>query len=442
MSQLIARQVVDRMNLRECFYEPGQFASLTADLHQLAEANATEEQEQEHARNTNMMSAYGMSGSTDKKPFAFASGIAIIPVHGTLINRFGASWGYVTGYNFVRAMLNAAVADPDVEGIILDINSPGGEAAGCFELAEDIYQARGKKPVLGVVDSKCYSAAYAIGSACSKLVVTPSGGAGSIGVVCMHVSVKALLDEIGYEITFVYAGAHKVDGNPFENLSDEVKADLQAGVDKSYEKFVSLVARNRRLDAQVVRDTEARCYRAEEAVDLGLIDAIATPSQAVAAFFDELSSGSTLQENTMSIIKKDAAAAESSPVEGQPQAAAPVEQPTPEASEDAKKLERQRVSAILSCEAAGTNAELAHHLALETDLSVEQAVGILSAAAPASAAATPAAANPFQQAMDGADHPNMSADDGNPATEGAPNMASAASSILNAHAMATGRTYN
>ncbi|HCR6545409.1 TPA: S49 family peptidase, partial [Shigella flexneri] len=136
----------------------------------------------------NLCAAYGVGRPSADKPFAFSNGLAIIPIHGTLINRYGGYYyGYVTGYNFIRSQRNAALADPDVEAIIYDVNSNGGEAAGCFELSQEMFDTRGEKPSLAVVDSNCYSAAYALASAADKIVVTPSGGAGSIGVIALHI---------------------------------------------------------------------------------------------------------------------------------------------------------------------------------------------------------------------------------------------------------------
>lgn len=87
---------------------------------------------------------YGYASSDHGKPFAFAEGTAIIPVHGSLINRFGGYYhGYATGYQFIRSQRAKAMVDPDVKRIIYDVNSPGGEAAGCFELADESFEMRG-----------------------------------------------------------------------------------------------------------------------------------------------------------------------------------------------------------------------------------------------------------------------------------------------------------
>lgn len=409
MSEHAARSALERMNLREVAVAI-HYTGLAADLRQMADTEPEEAQRKfmEHRR-AELCAAYGFNEpSPQRKPFAFAQGFAIIPVSGTLINRFGASWGFVTGYNFVRSQMNQALADDDVKAIIFDLNSYGGEAAGCFELSTDIYNARGKKPLLGVIDSNCYSACYAIGSACDKLVITPSGGAGSIGVVAMHVDMSAFLEKVGLKVTFIHSGEHKVDGNPFEALPKEVKADIQAGVDKSRKDFVALVARNRNIDAKTVHDTEARTYRAEAAVDLGLVDAIASPSEAVQAFFSELSGSKTKEDESMSTQVTEPGADQQAAAQAANNQAA-----VDQASAEARTAERARVSGIMGCEEAKGRSQLATHLALNTDMSVDAAKGVL-AASPMEAAQEPAAGgqqpNRFQQAMDNGDHPRVGAD--------------------------------
>lgn len=431
MSQMIARQVLDRMNHRESMVSVPHVQAIVADLQLLAEASAEKENAKFEDRKGEMLEAYGFERSTVRKPFAFSNGIAVIPVHGSLINRFGQSWGFVTGYNFIRSQLNAAMADDDVKAIVFDCNSYGGEVAGCFELVDDIFEARSKKPSLAMVDSNSYSACYAVASAAGKVVVTPTGGAGSIGVVAMHMSFEEALKDWGLKVSFIYAGAHKVDGNPYEDLPDDVRADIQRGVDKSYDRFVSTVARNRGLDAKVVRDTEARVYRADEALSLGLIDAVESPSKAVAAFFNELSGSNTEQESDMDEQEKAALEAKQA-------------QDLADAKEQARKDEQARVSGILSCEEAKGNPNLANHLAFNTQQSVEEAKQMLSAAKLPESAAAPAPKqdadkpNPFKEAMNGDQHPNLGAG----GEEGGDGQESAAQFILKSQAAATGRKLN
>lgn len=351
-----------------------------------------------------LCSAYGMGEPSADKPFAFSGGLAIIPIHGTLINRFGGYYyGYVTGYNFIRSQRNAALADPDVKAIIYDVNSNGGEAAGCFELSKEMRETRGDKPSLAVVDSNCYSAAYALASAAGKIAVTPSGGAGSIGVVAMHIDMSEMLDKIGIKINLIKSGEHKTDGSPFEPLSESARKSWQESVDTMRTEFVDLVAENRNLDPKVVRDTEAECYSAKDAQALGLIDEVATPSAAVTELLNGTEASSeqpgalamSFTQEEMDTAKKEAATAE-----------------------------RSRISGIIGCDAAKNRTTLATHLAFNTSMGVEEAGSILAAspentpaavapAAPeASAAPTAPAASPFGTVMSSADHPEAGADAG------------------------------
>ena len=392
------------------------YSGLASDLQMLASADKAQCEALFMARREELVQAYGLPPAQQSKPFAFSNGIAIIPVHGSLINRFGYSWGFVTGYNFIRQQTAMAGQDPDVLGIVFDHNSFGGEAAGCFECAADIKPLAAGKPTIALVDSNSYSASYAMAAGADQIVVTPSGGVGSIGVVAMHVSYEKLLDEAGIKVTFINAGDHKVDGNPYQDLPAEVKADIQKSIDTSYKAFVAHVATGRDMDEKDVRATEARTYRAEDALSLGLIDAIATPQQAMQAFLGELT-GSNPQRSK----KEDAMSEGTKP--------GATNQATPEqlaqAQADGRTAERARVSGIQSCDEAKGRTALASHLAFNTSMSVDEAKAIL-AAAPAEATTATAATqgNGFKAAMDAGTHPNVGAD-GNAAGQDADNPAKA-----------------
>src|SRR5690606_35872703 len=222
------------------------------------------------------------AGADIGKPFPFAGGIAVIPVWGALLHRDRWCSSWATGYSYIESRLSAALGDDDVKGIMFDVNSYGGHVAGNFELCEQIFAARGRKPMMALVDSRALSGGYSIATAVGRVVATPSSDAGSIGVVLMHMSFEKMMKDSGVEVSFIYAGKHKIDGNPYQDLPDDVRAALQSSVEKSYDKFVTLVARNRGIDPEVVRKTEARVYDAEEAKTLGLIDEVMAPRDAFA----------------------------------------------------------------------------------------------------------------------------------------------------------------
>lgn len=427
MSEHAAQQAIARMNNREVAVA-AHLTTLAMDLRQMAGADPSEQQKMFLARRSELCESFGLAAMPQNKPFAFSQGIAVIPVTGSLINRFGQSYGWITGYNFIRSQVAAAGMDPEVSAIVFDMNSYGGEAAGCFECAADIPRLANGKKTLAVVDSNCYSACYALASQCDKIVCTPSGGVGSVGVVAMHADMSKMLDKWGIEITFIFAGDHKVDGNPYEPLPDEVKADMQASIDKRYSDFVALVAKGRKLDEKVVRDTQARTYRADDALALGLIDAVATPQSAVQAFFDELS-GSTFQLSST----KEPEMADQEKKPGADEAS----------TQAARTAERARIQGIQSCEEAKGREALANHLALNTEMSVDDAKAIL-AASPKVEPKTESAAqtqqtqgNAFKATMDADKHPDVGADGAG--GEGASGEQNAAARILANYTLATGR---
>ena len=218
-------------------------------------------------------------------------GIAVIPVFGTLVKRAGAieAASGLTSYGHLEDRIMDAATDPAVRAVLLDIDSPGGEAAGVFDLADLVFEARSLKPVWAVADEEAFSGAYAIASAAGRLIVPRTGGLGSIGVVALHVDRSARDAMEGFRTTTVYAGARKNDFNPHETLKDGACRTLQAEVDRVYGLFVDTVARNRGLTANAVRATEARLFFGEDAVRAGLADEVGTMRSAFAALAATLS---------------------------------------------------------------------------------------------------------------------------------------------------------
>jgi len=233
---------------------------------------------------------------TSRSPPAGATGIAVLPIYGTLVRRaigLEAESG-MASYQGLATMLDTAVADPNVAAILLDIDSAGGESGGVFDLADRVAAAAKRKPVWALANDMAFSAAYAIGSAASRFIVTRTGGVGSIGVIAMHAdqSVKDAKDGVRY--TTVFAGARKNDLNPHEPISDEAHAFLKNEVERVYGLFVETVARNRGVSADAVRATEASIYYGADAVAAGLADAVGTFDDVLAEFTDSLSQGLVL----------------------------------------------------------------------------------------------------------------------------------------------------
>lgn len=219
-------------------------------------------------------------------------GIAVIPIHGTLVRRtlgLEAASGLMS-YGEIGARLDAALADPGVSGILLDVDSPGGEAGGVFELAERIRAIDAVKPVWAIAADSAFSAAYALACAASHLAVTRTGGVGSVGVIAMHVDQSVRDAQQGYRYTAITAGRHKNDFSPHEPLGQEAAERLQAEVDRLYGLFVGHVAAMRGLDPDAIRATEAGLFFGEQALDARLADAVASREQLLAVFATFLNS--------------------------------------------------------------------------------------------------------------------------------------------------------
>ncbi|WP_141933571.1 S49 family peptidase [Bradyrhizobium sp. UNPA324] len=225
------------------------------------------------------------SPNSGDKLYPIEAGTAVIPVHGTLVNRgaWVGPYSGLTSYEGLRRQFREAAADEDVKSVILDVDSAGGQASGAFEIAAVVRELRASKPVVAVVNDMAASAAYALASAATKVIITPSGVAGSIGVVLAHFDHSARLDKAGVRPTLIHAGARKIDANPFQPLPEGVQKNLQAEVDKFYEMFVETVALNRpSLTPAAIRGTEAATFIGKAAIDAGLADQIGGMEEALA----------------------------------------------------------------------------------------------------------------------------------------------------------------
>jgi signal peptide peptidase SppA len=181
-----------------------------------------------------------------------------------------------TSYESIRQDFRAALDDSEVENIIFEIDSPGGEVSGVFGLVDEIKAARGQKKIIAVINEMAYSAAYAIASAADEIYIPRTGGAGSIGVIAIHTDISKMDDMAGIKYTPIYAGARKNDFTPHEPLSKESYAVVKAEVDDIYNLFIDTVANNRGLPSDTIKNMEAGIYQGQKAIDAGLADKISS----------------------------------------------------------------------------------------------------------------------------------------------------------------------
>lgn len=212
--------------------------------------------------------------------------IGIIRIAGPLNNTDSWINEYrgMTGYPEIREALVQAASDASIMGIILDINSGGGQVSGVFDTAKLIQRVDKIKPVHTFSDGTIASAAYLLGSAARTVTIGRMTEAGSIGVVQVHQEVSKMLEEIGIKATVMRAGKFKALGNPFEPLSDEARAEMQQQLDDMYRVFVEHVADRRKVSYEVAdkKMAQGRVFVGDRAEAVGLVDAVAT--------FDEVAS--------------------------------------------------------------------------------------------------------------------------------------------------------
>jgi signal peptide peptidase SppA len=303
-----------------------------------------------------------------------SNGVAIVPVLDTLVNR-GAwldSRSGLTSYEGIGAQIRDAASDPEVHAILLDVSSPGGEAAGMSAVAHVIRTVRQTKPVIAFVNDMAASAAYGIASAADEIVVSPTSILGSIGVVMIHADRSGELAAQGIKLTLIFAGSHKVDGNPFEPLSDAVRADLQASVDAHYNQFVGLVAAGRgdRLTMDAARATEARTFIGVDAIAKGLADRMASFDEILDGLSRRQPAGRANRTGGSQMSTETPSATESTGVSIADRDAAVTA---------ARLEERARIRAIVASEAAEGRMAQALVLATETSLTVAEAEKLLAA---------------------------------------------------------------
>jgi signal peptide peptidase SppA len=212
--------------------------------------------------------------------------VAVIPIRGVISQRANlmSQMSGGTSIEKLTSQFRQALGDASIKAIVFDVDSPGGGVEGVPELADEIYKSRGQKKSIAVANGTAASAAYWLASSAGEMVVAPSGEVGSIGVFCAHEDTSKALDQAGVKVSLISAGKYKVDGNPFEPLSDNAREDLQSKVDAYYGMFVKSVGRGRRASQDDVRGGfgQGRMVLAAQAVKAGMADRVATMDDTLA----------------------------------------------------------------------------------------------------------------------------------------------------------------
>lgn len=338
------------------------------------------------------------------RPYNVQNGILQIPVKGVLLHDFPYAFGdWATGYDYIWRAFQRGCGDfatGAIKGIAFICDTPGGMVAGCFDAVDKMVALKEDVgvPVRAFAHESAYSAGYAIATVADHIVVSRTGGVGSVGVVTTHTDVSGAMEQRGVKVTFIASDPSKVEGNPYEPLSADAKARIQARIDELYEIFVSAVTRSRPVSAEDLRETlKAHCFTATQATSNGLADSVGSPEDAMSAFAGFLDDQSDnngdddmAEANTSAV---DQAALDAARAEGRAEGE--------QAATAAATAMQERIGAILSSDEANGREDLAKHFAFKTGMSADDAIAALAAAPKtvAAPAAEQTGGQSFEQAM-------------------------------------------
>lgn len=172
----------------------------------------------------------------------------------------------------------------DAAAVVLEVSSPGGHVAGCFEAARSLraMAERSGKPLIAWLTGQCCSAAYALACSADRIFASDSTTVGSVGVIESLLDKTAQDRAFGLKFTFVTSGARKADGQPSAGTTDDMVTARQVVVNDLAGIFHGYVAERRGLDVQRVAGLEAETMIASKAQAAGLIDAVTTFDETLA----------------------------------------------------------------------------------------------------------------------------------------------------------------
>lgn len=327
--------------------------AITPEMHEEIQGIYARHMRGEKINLASIEAAIGKPLSGPTRGYDVVNGVAILGLDGVLAKRMNL-FMQISGGTSTQIAANdfrEALADPEVNAIVLAIDSPGGTVDGTQELSDLIYSARDQKPIIALADGTMASAAYWIGSAASQVFTSNlTNLIGSIGVVQSHVDISRAEDARGVKTTEITAGRYKRIASQYGPLSQEGRDTLQDQVNQVYGVFVDTVARNRGVSAQTVLDNMAdgRVFIGQQAIDAGLVDGVSTLDDLVArAAAGEFNLSVEGAEVNLSVDKQQAHAADGAP-------RAEVETPTqqaesagdaPQANQQEKTMDVQKLKA-------------------------------------------------------------------------------------------------
>lgn len=238
--------------------------------------------------------------------------LAVITISGSLTSKnrpYNRMFGMVS-YDEIRNAVFAATEHPEVAGIVLNMDTPGGQASGVSELSDFLTQVDAElKPIYTYAGTTMASGGYWLGSVGREIYASKLATVGSIGVITVHVSYEKMLKEDGIEVTVLRAGEFKALGSPYEKLDDKARTQIESQMNTIYDVFLETVAENRGTSVNALKETaaEGRVFIGADSVTVGLVDHITSFDAAINDISKKVKSSSTVpfkpqSETTIGVI--------------------------------------------------------------------------------------------------------------------------------------------
>lgn len=215
------------------------------------------------------------------EPVATGPVVAVIRLNGTITSGSADSFsaGGITP-DLVENQLAQAASNPDVKAVVLQINSPGGSVVASNQIYHMLKEF--DKPIVVWMDEMAASGGYYIACGTDYVIAHPDTLTGSIGVISQFINADDLLEEIGVDVVVITTGPHKDTGSLFRDMTEEEQAYWQTIIDEVYEEFVGIVAEERGLTEETVRElADGSIYTGRQALELGLVDTVGLPQDAI-----------------------------------------------------------------------------------------------------------------------------------------------------------------
>lgn len=218
------------------------------------------------------VASLGFAGTGSSRSISgVGDAVALVRVEGAITSSDEEEFGTGATSGVVIADLKAAAEDPTVKAIVLRVDSPGGSVTGSAQIYEAVRAL--EKPVVVSMASMAASGGYYVSAPATYIFARPDTVTGSIGVIMTLFNAEELLAELGVEVVTITSGRNKALGSPWEELTPEQRAILEAFIEESYNDFVQIVADGRNLPEETVRDlADGRIYTGRQALALGLVD--------------------------------------------------------------------------------------------------------------------------------------------------------------------------